>query len=133
MKKEELKKLIKPLIKECLTEVLIEEGFTKMLSESMQNIPTVQQPKVVQELKQENKQINKQNLSEARKKLLDEIGMGGFDAFAGTRPLNEGSNSSTPSVPVTTFNSSDPGIDISSLMSGKMKATMNALNGKKVK
>jgi len=59
--------------------------------------------------------------------------MGGFDAFAGTRPLNEGGSSSAPSVPVTSFNASDPGVDISGLMSGKMKATMNALNGKKVK
>jgi hypothetical protein len=133
MKKEELKKLIKPLIKECLKEVLIEEGFTKMLSESVQNNTPIQQPNVIQQLKHENKQANKQSLLEAKKKLLDEIGMGGFDAFAGTKPLNEGGNPSVPSVPVTSFNASDPGVDISRLMSGKMKATMNALNGKKVK
>jgi hypothetical protein len=45
----------------------------------------------------------------------------------------EGGNPTTPAVSVTSFNSSDPGVDISRLMSGKMKATFNALNGKKVK
>jgi hypothetical protein len=136
MKKEELKNLIKPLIKECIKEVLIEEGFTKMLSESVHNFSkqeTLEQPKIVQELKNESVNKNKQSLSEVRKKMLDEIGMGGFDAFAGTKPLNEGSNPSASAVAVTTFNPSDSGIDISKLMSGKLKATMSALNGKKVK
>jgi len=133
MKKEELKKLIKPLIKECLKEVLIEEGFTKMLSESVKLTEQVEQPKIVQQLNNEAVQQKKQNLVEARKKMLDEIGMGGFDAFAGTAPLTEGGNPNTPAIAVTSFNPSDSGVDISRLMSGKMKATFNALNGKKVK
>jgi hypothetical protein len=136
MKKEELKNIIKPLIKECLKEVLIEEGFTKMLSESMQSISKEQipeQPKIVQELKNESTNKNKQSLLEVRKKMLDEIGMNGFDAFAGTVPLQQGGIPNAPAVSVTTFNPTDSGIDISKLMSGKLKATMTALNGKKVK
>jgi hypothetical protein len=133
MKKDELKKLIKPLIKECLKEVLIEEGFTKMLSESVQIQQSAEQPKVLQQLKSDSAQQSKQTLAEAKKKMLDEIGMGGFDAFAGTNPLKEGGNARIPEVAVTGFNSGDPGVDISRLMSGKMKATFNALNGKKVK
>lgn len=132
MKKEELKNIIKPLIKECLKEVLIEEGFTKMLSESVQT-KQQEQPKVIRQLQQESIQQSKQTLSEVKKKMLDEIGMGGFDAFAGTAPLKESGNIAAPAVPVTSFNASDPGVDISRLMSGKMKATFNAINGKKAK
>lgn len=133
MKKEQLKLIIKPLIKECLKEVLIEEGFAKMLSETRQDIQEHKQPKIVQELKKESNTLTKQSLSEARKKMLDEIGMGGFDAFAGTVPLTEGGNPTMPAVAVTAFKPSDPGVDISGLMSGKLQATFNALSGKKVK
>jgi hypothetical protein len=133
MKKEELKNIIKPLIKECLKEVLIEEGFAKILSENRE-IETFQPAmKVTQQFKQENIQKQKINLQEVKKKMLDEIGMGGFDAFAGTKPIPDVGSTMPTGAPVTTFNSSDPGIDISRLMSGKLKATFNALNGKKVK
>lgn len=133
MKKEELKKLIKPLIKECLKEVLIEEGFTKMLSESVQVKEEIVQPKLTQQTNNEAVQQKKQALAEAKKKMLQEIGMNGFDAFAGTQPITEAGNPSIPTVAVTGLRSDDPGIDISRLMSGKLKATFNALNGKKVK
>ncbi len=132
MKKQELKQIIKPLIKECLKEVLIEEGFTKMLSESL--VIEKQQltyPVNLQEVKQETKP-QKTNLLEARKKMLDEIGMNGFDAFAGTAPLVESSNQQS-GVSVTGRDPNDPGVDISRLMSGKLKSTFNALNGKKEK
>lgn len=133
MKKEELKNLIKPLIKECLKEVLIEEGFIKMLSETARATSIQEEkPKAIQQLKEQVVQQPKQTLAEVKKKILDEIGMGGFDAFAGTAPLKEGGVPTVPAVAVTSFNPSDPGVDISRLMSGKMKATFNALNGKKV-
>lgn len=123
MKKEELKTLIKPLIKECLKEVLIEEGFTKMLSESINN--STQRETFVKENKQEIPQKQKVNLNETRKKMLDSIGNGGFDAFAGTQPLREDKE----------IVSGDPGVDISSLMPNKQmwKQTLNAMNGKKAK
>ena len=134
MKKEDLKKLIKPLIKECLKEVLIEEGFTKMLSEAVvPNQISQPQTKVVQPLKSESQQVVKQTLTETKKKMLDAIGMTGFDAFAGTKPITEGGNPNIPAVSVTGLAPNDPGVDISRLMSGKLKATFSALNGKKVK
>lgn len=133
MKKDELKKLIKPLIKECLKEVLIEEGFTKMLSESIQVKEEIVQPKLVQQINNEAIQQKKQTLAEAKKKMLQEIGMNGFDAFAGTEPITEAGNPSVPAVAVTGLRPDDPGVDISRLMSGKMKATFNAINGKKAK
>lgn len=119
MKKEELKQIIKPLIKECLKEVLVEEGFAKVLSETKEIVEIKTFNKPIQEQK-------KQNLNENRKKMLDQIAMGGFDPFSGSEPLKEDKE----------VVSGDPGVDISKLL-GENKAvwktTLNALNGKKVK
>jgi hypothetical protein len=133
MKKEELKQIIKPLIKECLKEVLIEEGFAKVLSESAIISTQVPTKNNIQPVKQKNnleeitvKQNNAlREMQENRKKTLDSIGMSGFDAFAGTQPLKED----------TEIVNSNPGIDISKLLENKQvwKQTLNAMNGKKVK
>lgn len=128
MKVEQLKQIIKPLIKECLKEVLIEEGFTKMLSETARQPSAVEQIKVVERtVKQEaaSQKKNIQELQEAKKKMLDAIGQGGFDAFAGTQPLKED----------VEVKASNPGIDISGLMGNKgvWKQTLDAMNGKKSK
>ncbi len=123
MKKEQLKIIIKPLIKECLKEVLIEEGFTKMLSESVQSI---EQPIIHKFQKPQQQVVQKPNLSENRKKMLDAIGNEGFDPFAGSQPLKEDKE----------IASGDPGIDISKLLGENKqvwKQTLNALNGKKEK
>lgn len=128
MKVEQLKQIIKPLIKECLKEVLIEEGFTKMLSETVRQPSAVEQIKAVERtVKQEavTQKKNIQELQEAKKKMLDAIGQGGFDAFAGTQPLKED----------VEVKASNPGIDISGLMGNKgvWKQTLDAMNGKKSK
>jgi hypothetical protein len=121
MKKENLKALIKPLIKECLMEVLVEEGFTKLISETVRVTP---QP--VQQIRKQMVQQDKPaSLVEAKKKMLDAIGSTGFDAFAGTQPLKEDKEIMT----------GDSGVDISKLLENKQvwKQTLNAMNGKKVK
>ena len=121
MKKQDLKVLIKPLIKECLMEVLIEEGFTKLISETVRVVP---QP--VQQLRKQIVQQEKPaSLMETKRKMLDAIGSTGFDAFAGTQPLKEDKEIMTE----------DSGVDISKLLENKQvwKQTLNAMNGKKVK
>jgi hypothetical protein len=121
MKKQDLKALIKPLIKECLMEVLVEEGFTKLISETVRVVP---QP-VQQIRKQMTQQEKPASLMETKKKMLDAIGSTGFDAFAGTQPLKEDKELIT----------ADSGVDISKLLENKQvwKQTLNAMNGKKVK
>ena len=124
MKKEQLKLFIKPLIKECLKEVLIEEGFTKMLSESVTQ--KIEQPAIQKYQKPQQQMPQKTNLSENRKKILDSIGNNGFDPFAGSQPLREDKE----------LINSDPGVDISGLIGENKqvwKQTLNALNGKKDK
>lgn len=127
MKKSDLKILIKPIIKECLKEVLVEEGFAKVLSETKEKIDVKQVTKPVQ-------QPQKPNLNENRKKMLDAIAMGGFDPFVGTQPLKE--NQAVDSVTVNPgVQSGDPGVDIRGLLQNKniWKQTLNAMNGKKDK
>lgn len=123
MKKEQLKLIIKPLIKECLKEVLIEEGFTKMLSESVEASIQVPTKNNIQPVKQ-NSALRE--LQENRKKMLNEIASSGFDPFGGTQPLKEDKE----------VLSGDPGIDISKLVGENKqvwKQTLNAISGKKDK
>lgn len=122
MKVSELKQIIKPLIKECLKEVLIEEGFTKMLSETVRQPSAVEQIKVVERtVKQENvsQKKNIQELQEAKKKMLDAIGQGGFDAFANTQPLQED----------VQIKGSNPGVDIGKLMNNNRGTWNQILQG----
>jgi hypothetical protein len=126
MNTKELKSIIKPLIKECIKEVLLEEGLAKLISES-------KQPPAIEKVKPST-QVNEQ-----RKRMLDEIGKSGyvnnkFDPFSGTKPLTESqaSNTGPNTGPLKDIDPSDPGVDISKLMNGNKKI-WNALMGGKAK
>jgi len=127
MKASELKQIIKPLIKECLKEVLVEEGFTKMLSEATKTQPVIQQIRKVEKdnLQEITAQKNSlRELQENKKKMLNSIGKSGFDVFAGTEPLKED----------VQIKGSDPGVDINGLMNDNKaiwNKMLNAMDGKK--
>lgn len=132
MNKAQLKSLIKPVVKECIQEVLIEEGLlTEVVSQvaaGMSKQPIVEnKPKKKNnnlfnedlQMQRKSREANKK-LQEHRKKLLDSIGQdayNGVDLFEGTEPMRE---SGTPGVShrpnVLGDNPSDAGVDISSLM-----------------
>ena len=118
MKKSELKTLIKPLVKECIHEVLIEEGLLSNVvaevAKGMSAAPIVENrtpAPVAKKMKQPRTQ-----LVEHRKKMLDAIGRdsyNGVDLFEGTTPMN----ASDPKPGATDMgHPSDPGVDISSLI-----------------
>ena len=100
MKREELKRLIKPIVKECITESLIEEGIlSSVVSEVMKGMtPTIMESAPVavsvpvrdnSKALQEAQEIRMQQAKESRRKLLDAIGgdsYGGVDLFEGTSP-----------------------------------------------
>tara|TARA_R100001129_G_scaffold117454_1_gene81103 strand:- start:157 stop:579 length:423 start_codon:yes stop_codon:yes gene_type:complete len=129
MNKAQLKKLIKPVVKECIQEVLIEEGLlTEVVAQvaaGMSRQPIVEsKPKKVKkslvnedlQMKRKSREVNKK-LQEHRKKLLDSIGgdaYNGVDLFEGTAPLSNASESRGPSVLGDDPN--DAGVDISSIM-----------------
>jgi len=148
MNKAQLKKLIKPVVKECIQEVLIEEGLlTEIVSQvsaglTKQPIVETREPnthmglgkrtnipndKLFNEdlrMKRKSQEANKK-LQEHRRKLLDSIGTdayNGVDLFEGTEPMKQ---SGTPGVAhkpnVLGDDPNDAGVDISSLMGNSSK------------
>ena len=127
MKKSDLKKVLKPLVKECIQEALLEEGLlSNVIAEVVKGLGTGQQPIVEEKKTTDDAEINKMQLeekkkrtekiNETRKKMLDAIGKdsyNGVDLFEGTSPMRETGN---PHSPMSNQDPSDAGIDISSLM-----------------
>lgn len=136
-KVEEMKKIIKPLVKECIREILFEEGIMKMMQESVQKQENFVQKKEPQQnyaakerkFMQQSTQESKISLQEAKKKLLKEIAMTGFDPFAGTIPESSqiDENFEQNGEDIVPENKVLPGIqgsgvDISRLMGANKKA-----------
>lgn len=148
MNKTQLKKLIKPVVKECIQEVLIEEGLlAKVVSQvsaglTKQPIVETREPNTYMglgkrtnipndklfnedlQMKRKSQEANKK-LQEHRRKLLDSIGTdayNGVDLFEGTEPMKQ---SGTPGVAhkpnVLGDDPNDAGVDISSLMGNSSK------------
>ena len=123
MKKSDLKNLIKPIVKECITEVLIEEGLlTEVVSQVAQGMQTNTIVETTRPSPRKNiqKQVAAEDkLSENRKKLLDAIGKdayNGVDLFENTTP--KAAQTETQAGSVDLGNSNDAGVDISSLVGG---------------
>ena len=125
MKRSELKNIIKPLVKECITEALIEEGLlSNVISEVMKGMspviteaaPSPERTPVIQEARRERNVQAKEN----RKKLLDAIGKdsyGGVDLFEGTSPAPaQQSLESQAASPLGGVSPGDPGVDISQIV-----------------
>jgi hypothetical protein len=132
MDNKELKAMLKPLIKQCIREVLVEEGLGKIIAESKTESvkETKEQPQVKKVIKEQTVQI-----TEARKKMLEEIGKSGymsnkFDPFAGTKPLTEAQASNAAAGPMSNIDPSDPGVDISNLLSGNKNTWKTLVAGK---
>ncbi len=132
MNKAQLKKLIKPVVKECIQEVLIEEGLlTEVVSQvaaGMTRQPIVENtPKKTTDnlfnedlqMQRKSRETNKK-LQEHRRKLLDSIGSdayNGVDLFEGTEPMKQSGTPGQSHKPsVLGDDPSDAGVDISSIM-----------------
>jgi hypothetical protein len=129
MRKSDLKKLIKPIVKECIQESLLEDGvLSKVISEvtvglastkTIMEEPRREEPKSQSFSDQrENAALN--NLKEQRQKMLDAIGkdsMNGVNIFEGTDPLSSSGEigSGGPKGALTGVDPKDAGVDISDL------------------
>jgi|TARA_R110002020_G_scaffold37239_9_gene112535 hypothetical protein len=106
MKKSDLKQLIKPLVKECVNEVLLEEGLLSNIVEEVAKgvsnaAPLVEKrkPPTKKTIQSFQKEIShqratevKSKINEHQKKLLDAIGSdayNGVDLFEGTSPMSD--------------------------------------------
>jgi len=140
MKKAELKKILKPLIKECIKEVMFEDGtLSTIVSEVLKGTKGQQ---VVQETKrplfetdaeaQKRLRSKQKQLQENRKKMLDAIGRdayNGVDLFEGTTPMAGQRSTSSPagSKALDGVSPHDPGVDLTSF--GLPQGTWKKLAG----
>jgi len=128
MNKKELKKILRPLIKECIKEVIFEEGtLSTIISEVVKGtggrtiVEESPRPTKTLETRNEGTQRKRKQLQEQRKKMLDAIGTeayNGVDLFAGTQPLNERkSTTMSPhgSKPLDGIAPNDPGVNLGAL------------------
>jgi len=129
MNKSDLKKLIKPIVKECINEVLIEEGVlsnivsevaTGLQGNTITESRSAPAPERDVEVKRKNAQAAKK-IQEHRKKMMDAIGSdayNGVDLFEGTSPMSPQESTQTKAGSVDLGNPGDAGVDISSIMGG---------------
>jgi hypothetical protein len=136
VKKSDLKRVIKPLIKECIHEVLIEEG---LLSNVVAEVAKGMQGNIVTETKTQKKddrlfdedhqmrhrkqrqEDSRAKMQEHRKKLLEAVSQdayNGVDLFEGTAPMSNYESSPQSQGSVDLGSPGDSGVDISSLMGG---------------
>lgn len=130
MKRSELKSIIK----ECVKEVLFEEGVLSNLVaevafgiakaqapivETKQQAPQMN-PAMMQEAREQEEEARRKKLLETKRKMLDAMGNSKMaNVFEGTEPLKQGgSPSASPAHgPMANRDPNDAGVDISGLFS----------------
>jgi hypothetical protein len=136
MNKKELKHVLKPLIKECIREVIFEEGalssvvsevvkgMGQPIVETKQRFPTKQKPQY------ETDEQAKARLDEKKKHMMNAIGIdayNGVDLFEGTTPAPAQGQASHGAL--SGVDPNDAGVDISSIMN-KSSAIWSKMVGK---
>jgi len=129
MNKSDLKKLIKPLVKECINEVLIEEGLlSNVVSEvarGMQSGMIIEQKTIEapQSSAPDQAEIIRKRQSQ-REQLMRSIGedaYNGVNLFEGTSPLSAHENTDAKPGNIDLGSPTDAGVDISSVIGGASK------------
>ena len=123
MKKSELKRIIRPMVKECVQETLLESGLlSNIVAEVAKGLggqviteqkaaPVVQKPRT--------DETRSRIMKEQRQRLLDEIGKdayNGVDLFEGTRPAAPETSGAQAASPLGNKDPGDPGVDISGIV-----------------
>lgn len=125
MKKEDLKKVLKPLVKQCINEVLLEEGLlSTVIAEVMKGTGSVRIVETKQPQQIDNtvaREAKRKQILERKKKLLDAIGKdsyNGVNVFEGTTPTKSAPppGETQTQGPLSGVAPNDPGVDISALM-----------------
>ena len=131
MKRSELKKMIKPLVKECVQETILNDGLlSSIVSEVAQGmgnqflvenkeqvVPAMSNENSVQMELMEAKR--KEQLKEYKQQLLDQIGAeayGGIDLFEGTKPAAPELSAAQAASPLANKDPDDAGVDISGIV-----------------
>lgn len=130
---EKLKKVLKPLVMECIKEAIFEEGvLSTLVAEIVTGMgqPIVEQKKEEVVLPSRNTKEVTKRLQESKNKMLEVIGKdayGGVNVFEGTEPLKSGGGNSSPShSPMRGIAPDDAGVGIDGLI-GAFGNKWNAL------
>ena len=128
MKKSQLKRVIKPIVEECINEVLLEKGLlSSIISEVVKGIqplqqspvqqrPVMQENKLMQQQRQELQEQKYEMMKEQKRKLLNAAGFG-VDVFSGTEPIEEAVDPSNGQASALSgVSPSDAGVDIAGIM-----------------
>lgn len=128
MNKTELKKILKPLIKECIKEVMFEQGtLSTIVAEVVQGLgnPIISEsrpssnPRPIKRVETDHEAKRRKNEAlNRRKNLLESIGKGsynGVDLFEGTTPAPAPSGKQARGA-MSGVDPNDPGVDITSFM-----------------
>lgn len=132
MKRIKLKNTLKPIIKECINEILLEEGvlsnivseIAKGLSSSLiiennnktQTSPiNIKQQKLLEHEKLELEHEKNKMIKEQRKKLLNATGLK-TNIFENIAPLSSGGETKQNYGALSGQDPHDPGVDISGIM-----------------
>tara|TARA_Y100000114_G_scaffold154098_1_gene175397 strand:+ start:632 stop:1033 length:402 start_codon:yes stop_codon:yes gene_type:complete len=133
MKRNELKKILKPLIKECIKEVLFEEDGA--LSHIIKEVAIgISDKQTITESVSYQAPPPKRDLNQHKKKLLDAIGKdayNGINLFEGTTPAPAPISNGATQGPLSGVASNDPGVNISNLFSNKSSAIFKKMMEKK--
>ena len=127
MKKSDLKQLIKPIVKECIHEALIEEGLlSNVVSEVVKGMQTTTplvehaRHRTTEKESPVPRQTTGTQMAAYRKKMAAAVGQNaynGVNLFEGTEPLN--SHQPAKGAP-DLGDARDAGVDISSMLGDSM-------------
>ena len=130
MKKQELQKILKPLIKQCIKEVIFEEGvLSGLISEVVRGLGQ----QTIVEAKQHVAQPEQQDFSrhrielqqetveamkEKKRKLEESMGAGFEGVFDNVDPISKAGipGEKTSNSPLSNYAPDDAGVDISGIM-----------------
>jgi hypothetical protein len=132
MNKNELKKILKPLIKQCIKEVIFEDGtLSNIVSEVAKGLGTttvLSETTTPRKMNLESdadakarRQQQQDILKERKKRMLDSIGKSaynGVDLFEGTTPAP--AQTEQGRGPLSGVDPRDPGVDITKFASSGM-------------
>jgi hypothetical protein len=130
-KKDQLKNLFKPIIKECVKELILEEGVLSSLISEVQKTNKIEKKQtVVDESVQRQEAIlkNKTKIDEAKKRIYSALGSDSYSSiFENIEPLTSYEAGESPvsmGDPLSGLAPSDPGVDISSIPGMNMWKTL---------
>lgn len=128
MKKQELQKILKPLIKECIKEVIFEEGvLSNLIKEvavgigSQQPIVEAQAPEPEYDFSRQRVELQEEArsaMTERKRKLEESLGGGFSGIFDNVEPISRAGSpgSSDSQSPLSSYAPNDAGVDISGIM-----------------